>query len=296
MNEFNIPHIVLDQTFIYSHVNKLFYVTAKDISPLINKREPSSHKGTFGHALFIGGSYGKVGAARLAAEACLRSGVGLLTAFVPKCAYVILQTSVPECMLVTAETVTTVSSLPEIRDYEAIAIGPGLSEDKDCLESLAILLISTQKPLVIDADALNLIAANPHLLIHLPENSILTPHSKELERLVGASESKTEELEKAIAFAEKHHVVVVVKGQCTATCLPNGEVYFNSTGNAGMSTAGSGDVLTGVLLSLLAQGYSSKNAAIIGVFKHGEAGDVVAEKRGQSALLARDIVEVLRID
>jgi NAD(P)H-hydrate epimerase len=198
-------------------------------------------------------------------------------------------------MLITAETVTTVSSLPEIRDYEAVAIGPGLSQDKDCLETLAILLISTQKPLIIDADALNLIAANPHLLIHLPVNSILTPHAKELERLVGASENRTQEIEKTLEFAQKYQVIMILKGANTAICLPNGEVYFNSTGNAGMATGGSGDVLTGVLLSLLAQGYASKDAAIVGVYKHGEAGDVVAAEKGQSALLARDIVDKLRI-
>lgn len=295
MNEFNIPNIDLEQAFVYANPKKLFYLTDEEITPLIKEREVSSHKGNFGHALFIGGSYGKVGAARLASEACLRSGVGLLTAFVPKCAYVIMQTAVPECMLITAETITTVSSLPEIRDYEAVAIGPGLSQDKDCLETLAILLISTQKPLIIDADALNLIAANPHLLIHLPVNSILTPHAKELERLVGASENRTQELEKTLEFAQKYQVIMILKGANTAICLPNGEVYFNSTGNAGMATGGSGDVLTGVLLSLFAQGYTSKDAAIIGVYKHGEAGDVVAAEKGQSALLARDIVDKLRI-
>jgi hydroxyethylthiazole kinase-like uncharacterized protein yjeF len=296
MNEFNIQGIELDQKFIYANTGRLFYTTETEIIPLIKKRDRFSHKGTFGHALLIGGSYGKVGAARLAAEACLRAGVGLLTAFVPKCAYVIMQTSVPECMLLTAETITTISSLPEIRDYDAIGIGPGLSQDKECLESLAILLISTQTPLVIDADALNLLASNPHLFIHLPENSILTPHAKELERLVGESETRTDQVEKALDFAKKHKVIIVLKGINTAVCLPNGEVHFNSTGNPGMATGGTGDALTGVILSLLAQGYSSKNAAILGVYRHGEAGDNAANEKGEAALLARDIIDRLRID
>ncbi len=291
-NEFN--NLGIDDKFISKNKKQLFYTT--QVATLIKKRKKDSHKGTYGHALFIGGSYGKVGACRLATEACLRAGVGLLTAFVPKCAYVIMQTSVPECMLITAETTTTISSLPEIRDYQAIAIGPGLGMEKDCLESLAILLISTQNPLVIDADALHLIAKNPHLLIHLPENSILTPHKKELERLIGETKSTTEELEKATEFAQKHKIILIVKGAYTAICLPDGEIHFNSTGNPGMATAGSGDVLTGIVLSLLAQEYTPKEASIVAVYKHGEAGDKGAEQLGQAGLLARDISSNLRID
>ena len=286
----------LQQEFINSQKKLLFLTTEKEATTLIKPREKESHKGTFGHALFIGGSYGKVGAARLASEACLRAGVGLLTSFVPRCAYVIMQSTVPECMLITAETVSTVSQLPEIKEYQAIAIGPGLDQENECLETLAILLISCQTPIIIDADALNLIASNAHLLVHIPENSILTPHPKELERLVGETKNKTEELEKATAFAQQHKVVIVLKGAYTAVCLPNGEIHFNTTGNPGMATAGSGDVLTGIILSLVAQGYSSKDASILAVYKHGQAGDKAAEKLGQAALLARDIIGNLRID
>ena len=288
--------IGLEQEFVDSHGSLLFYSTQVEIEPVIRPRERDSHKGDFGHALFIGGSYGKIGAARLASEACLRAGVGLLTAFVPKCAYVIMQSTVPECMLITAETVTHISQLPEIRDYEAIGIGPGLGKENECLETLAILLISCQKPLVIDADALNLISENPHLLVHLPENSILTPHTKEFERLVGETKNRMDELEAASSFAKRHKVVLVLKGVNTAVCLPNGEIHFNSTGNPGMATAGAGDVLTGIILSLLAQGYSSKDAAVLGVFKHGESGDKAMRKLGESALLARDLISNLRID
>ena len=293
---YNFKAIGLEQEFIDCHVSQLFYTSLEDIQSITKERTKNSHKGTFGHALFIGGSYGKVGAARLASEACLRAGVGLLTSFVPKCAYVIMQSTVPECMLITSETVTTVSQLPEIRDYEGIAIGPGLGQENDCLETLAILLISCQKPLVIDADGLNLIAKNPHLLVHLPENSILTPHQKEFERLAGETTDLSDQLEKASEFSKSHQIILVLKGANSAICLPNGEIYFNSTGNPGMATAGSGDVLTGILLSLIAQGYSPKEAAILGVFKHGEAGDKGADQLGQSALLARDIIMNLRID
>ena len=284
----------LEQEFIDS--NKLFFTTEKEIKPLIKVRDKFSHKGTYGHALFIGGSYGKVGASRLASEACLRAGVGLLTAFVPKCAYVIMQTGLPECMLITADTTTTISSLPEIKEYDAIAIGPGMGLDKECLESLAILLISCQNPLIIDADAINLLALNPHLLIHLPENSILTPHEKEFERLVGETGNRSERLKLASEFAQTHKIILVLKGAHTAVCLPDGTIHFNSTGNAGMATAGSGDVLTGILLSLVAQGYSPKDTAILGVYKHGEAGDMASKIKGFAGLLARDIIEYLRID
>jgi len=286
----------LKQTFISTNSDKIFLITDTEIKALIRPRKTDSHKGIYGHALLIGGSYGKVGAARLASEACLRAGVGLLTAFVPKCAYVIMQSTVPECMLITAETATTVSQLPEIKDYKAIAIGPGLGQENECLETLAILLISCQLPLVIDADALNLIAENPHLLVHLPENSVFTPHPKELERLTGTSADRTEQVEKASAFAQEHKIILILKGAITAICCPDGAMHFNTTGNPGMATAGAGDALTGIILSLIAQGYSPKEASLIAVFKHGEAGDNAAEKRGQSAVLARDIIENLRID
>ena len=288
--------IGLTQEFIDNQSQELFLTTERQINTLIKRRDNNSHKGTFGHALFIGGSYGKVGAARLSSEACLRAGVGLLTAFIPKCAYVIMQSTVPECMVITSETVKTVSQLPEIKEYQAIAIGPGLGQENECLETLAILLISCQIPLVLDADALNLLASNPHLLIHIPENSVLTPHPKELERLVGESKNEIEQLEKAQEFAQKHKVVLVLKGAHTAVCLPNREIHFNTTGNPGMATAGAGDVLTGVVLSLMAQGYSSKEAAILAVFKHGQAGDKAVNRIGQAALLARDIVNNLRVD
>lgn len=271
------------------------YLTRKKIKGLITERSKFSHKGTYGHGLFIGGSYGKMGAAQLACKAALRSGIGLLTAFIPKSGYVVMQTAVPECMTITAETVQTVSSLPEIGQYNAIAIGPGLDTSPDCLETLAILLIANQAPLVIDADALNLIAANPHLMVHIPENSIFTPHPKEFDRLAGESKTPLDRLKKAIEFAKKHQIILVLKGAHTAVCLPSGEVFFNSSGNPGMATAGSGDVLTGILLGLLAQGYSPRDAALISVYKHGEAGDFSKEKRGEHATTASDLITHLLI-
>lgn len=296
MNSLEFLNIGLDQSFIDEQESNIFLTTEEDVNRILKPREKFAHKGTYGHALFVGGSYGKVGAAKLASEACMRAGVGLLTAFVPKCAYVILQSTVPECMLITSETVSTISSLPEIEAYQAIGVGPGLGIENDCLESLAILLISCQSPIVVDADALNLIALNPHLMVHLPGNSILTPHPKEFERLAGKTSNSQERIERASKFAQDHKVILVLKGAHTAVCLPNGEIHFNSTGNPGMATAGSGDVLTGVILSLLAQGYSPRESAILGVYKHGEAGDRAQDKLGYSALLARDIVSNLRID
>lgn len=280
----------------YDASSEQFYVSQDDVQSLIKQRGKFSHKGSYGHGLLIGGSYGKMGAIQLSARAALRSGIGLLSAFIPKSGYVVMQTSVPECMTITAETVQTISSLPEIDPYNAIAIGPGLDTLPDCLESLAILLIANQNPMIIDADAINLIAQTPHLIQQIPKHSILTPHPKEFDRLVGDSLTGYDRLEKAKAFAKENELIIVLKGANTATCLPNGETYFNSTGNPGMATGGSGDVLTGVILGLLTQGYSPKEAAIIGVFKHGESGDKTKATKGEYALIASDLIENLRID
>lgn len=256
-------------------------------------RSKFQHKGHFGHALLIAGSKGKMGAAVLAAKAALRSGIGLLTVHVPIDGYSIIQTAVPEAMACIDESMTRFCNPNETILYQAIGVGPGIGQKQSTQNALSGMLKSVHKPMVLDADALNILANNPQEINHIPENSILTPHPKEFERLVGHFHSFEEMWQKQKAFAQKHKLIVIVKGAHTAICLPNGKTIYNSTGNPGMATAGSGDVLTGVIMALLAQGYEPQNAAIVGVFAHGLAADMAAAEKGQIGLIASDIVDFL---
>jgi NAD(P)H-hydrate epimerase len=247
----------------------------------------------FGHALLIAGSRGKAGAALLAAKACLRSGAGRLTVHLPSCAEGMMQTAFPEAMLSLDADPEHFSSLPDLRACSAVGIGPGLGNHPQSAAALKTLVQEIACPLVLDADALNLIASDEELFQFLPPYSILTPHPKEFDRLAGESDSSYERLMKAQAFASAHQLVVVLKGAHTATCTPEGNVYFNSSGNPGMATAGSGDVLTGVILGLLAAGYTAEESAVIGVLLHGIAGDLTLISQSQESLLAGDIIEQL---
>lgn len=270
-----------------------FYLTKEFISGKTKKRDKFSHKGTFGHALLIAGSYGKMGAAVLSSKACLRSGVGLLTSHVPRLGYEIIQNSVPEAMTSIDSSESVFSEVPDLSVFFAIGIGPGL--DKKPATQLAFKKLLQEKPkrMVIDADALNILAENKDWLNLLPENAILTPHPKEFERLAGPSANSFGRLQLQLQFSARYKVIVVVKGAHTSITFPNGEVYFNSTGNPGMATGGSGDVLTGIILGLLAQSYSPEDAALTGVYLHGLAGDLAAAKFSQQAMIAGDIIEQL---
>ena len=269
------------------------YLTREFISAKIIKRDKFSHKGTFGHALLIAGSYGKMGAAVLASKACLRSGVGLLTSHIPRLGYEILQNSVPEAMASIDPSDSVFTGFPTISLFSAVGIGPGLDQKTVSLNALQELLYARPAKMVIDADALNMLAANQELYRLLPPNTILTPHPRELERLVGVSANSFSRLQIQLQFSARYKIIVVCKGAHTCITFPNGEVYFNSTGNAGMATGGSGDVLTGIILGLLAQSYSAEDATLIGVYLHGVAGDLAAAKFGQQAMIAGDIIEQL---
>lgn len=260
----------------------------------LKKRSKFSHKGTFGHALLAVGSYGSIGAAVLSVKACLRSGVGLLTTYIPTCGYEIIQSSVPEAICQTDPAEKELSICPNLEKYNVIGVGCGLGKSDKTKAFLKALLKQAPSPIVLDADALNIIAEETDLLALIPPKSILTPHPKELQRLIGTWENDFDKLEKVKMFSQQHDCIVLVKGMYTAIVLPNQEIHFNATGNAGMATGGSGDVLTGIITALIAQGYSSEEAAIIGVFKHGEAGDMAAQERGQMAMLPSDIIEKLR--
>jgi ADP-dependent NAD(P)H-hydrate dehydratase / NAD(P)H-hydrate epimerase len=262
-----------------------------DVSGLMKTRTKFSHKGTYGHALLIAGSYGKMGAAVLASKACLRSGVGLLTTHVPHTGYPIIQTAVPEAMLCIDESDLMFTSVPHLEQYNAIGIGPAIGTKVNTQRALQSLLSSVSQPMVIDADALNILGEHREWLGSLPENSILTPHPKEFERLTRPASFGFERMQLAIEFAVKYKIILLVKGAHSMIVSPDGQVWFNTTGNPGMATAGSGDVLTGILLGLLAQGYAPFDAARIGVFCHGLSGDLAANLQGMEALIATDIIE-----
>ena len=259
------------------------------------ERRKFSHKGSFGHTLIIAGSYGKMGAAILAARAALRSGAGLLTVHFPNLGYNIMQTAVPEAIASIDPHDYHLSELPELNNYEAVAIGPGIGTKNATRESIMQLITHCQRPLVVDADGLNILASLEGSLEKLPANSILTPHPREFERLFGPTEGAYMRMLKQRELAQQYSLIIILKGAHTTIALPDGRVYFNTTGNPGMATAGSGDVLTGVIAALLSQAYAPEVAAIFGVYAHGLAGDLAAQKNGQMGLIASDIIEHLGI-
>jgi len=265
-------------------------IELEEIRSLLPRRSKFAHKGTFGHSLMISGSYGMMGAALLAGESCLRSGTGLVTLHVPRFGYAIVQTGFPEAIVSLDQSDILFSEPPDLSPYSAIGIGPGLGCKPNSSKGLKMLLERTKVPLVIDADGLNILSQHPEWYALLPEGCILTPHPKEFDRLAGESRSSYERHLKQLEFARKHKVVVVLKGAHTGIASPDGSYCFNTTGNPGMATGGSGDVLTGLLTGLLAQGLSSLNAALAGVYLHGLAGDLSAEASSEEALIAGDII------
>ncbi len=276
----------------YKSIEPLFELTDEEIIQSIYKpRKSFSHKGTYGHALIVAGSYGKMGAAVLSSKACMRSGVGLLTCHIPSAGYNILQSTVPEAMVMTDINSSIITKIDvNLSMYKSIGIGPGIGTAAETTTMLQQLLTNYKKPMVIDADALNILAAQKDLLKLLPAQSILTPHPKEFERLFGEKSNEFDRISLAQQKAKELNCIIVLKGHHTFIAAPDGKSIFNSTGNPGMATAGSGDVLTGILTGLLAQGYPSKHAAILGVYLHGLAGDIAASSSSQEGLIASDII------
>lgn len=266
---------------------------AEDISALIKPRPADSHKGTFGHALLIAGSYGMAGASVLASKAALRSGLGLLSVRVPECNRVILQTAVPEAMALTDSCQNCFSEPVSSERYQAVGIGPGLGTSEIAAHALEQQLMMTNVPMVLDADALNIISKNPLMLELIPEGSILTPHPKEFARLTHEESDVEGRRELAADFAKRHKVTIILKGAPSAVLSSEGICYICTTGNSGMATAGSGDVLTGIVLALLTQGYGAVESARIANHIHGLAGDLAAEQLGQTAMTSADIASFL---
>lgn len=282
------PEFLADEKAIYEWVDLSF------IYPLVKPRKRTAHKGNFGHALLMAGSEGKMGAATLSARAALRAGVGLLTCQVPKGGNTIMQVAVPEAMTISDTDEKFISMLPEdLSVFSAIGIGPGIGQEDATKEALLDLMKQYNKPIVFDADALNILSRDPKLLSSIPPGSILTPHPKEFERLFGPSPSDYEQISNARNWAEKLQIVILVKGSNSMIFNIDRTVYFNSTGNPGMATGGTGDVLTGIITSLLAQGYPSLQAALVGVYLHGKAGDLAASEISPQALVAGDLIDYM---
>ena len=268
-------------------------VEENDVRQLMLPRSPYAHKGQMGNALLIAGSYGMAGAAILAARACMRAGVGKVTVNSPKRNLPLLQVAVPEAIVQNSLEETYFAEAVDTEDFNALGIGPGLGQSEQTAIAMIAQLRRTQCPIVVDADALNILANHRAWLQQLPQDIIMTPHPKELDRLEGHSADSYERLTKASNLAERLKGYIVLKGHHTAISCPGGHILFNSTGNAGMATAGSGDVLTGIITGLLARGYKPQDACVVGVYLHGLAGDIAAHDLGEESLTASDIINCL---
>ena len=293
IGQLRVLDIRLSQEGIQKMDSSYTVIEENDIRNSLLPRNPYAHKGQMGHALLIAGSYCMAGAAILAAKACLRSGVGKLTVNSPRRNIPMIQQSVPEAIIKTGAEEIIFAESVDTEEYNAMGIGPGLGQSEQTAIALIAQLRRTQCPIVADADAINILANHRAWLQQLPKGIILTPHPKEFDRLEGHSADSYERLAKACNLAERLQGIVILKGHYTAICMADGHVMFNPTGNAGMATAGSGDVLTGIITGLLARGYQPKEACMVGVYLHGLAGDLAAAELGEESLLASDIIQYL---
>ena len=297
-NQQFIGHVeVLDIGISQEGIDKTdaqFYILEKsDITPCLKRRDPFAHKGSMGHALLVAGSRGMAGAAMLAAKACLRTGVGKVTVHTPACNTLPLQIGVPEVVLDVDSDTNVVSEAVDTDCFKAMGIGPGLGTNENTAIAVIGQMRRAQCPIVVDADALNILAAHKAWLQQIPVGAILTPHIGEFDRLEGVSTDSYERLSKAMLLAERQHAYIVLKGHYTAIITPGGRVLFSPTGNPGMATAGSGDVLTGIITALLARGYTQGEACAIGTYLHGLAGDIATRSLGEESLIASDIINSL---
>lgn len=293
VGEWKTLDIGISQEFIAQADTPYIITEASEMSQLIKPRKRFAFKNNFGHALLIAGSSGMAGASILAARACLRSGVGLLTIHTPVCNHDILQTAVPEAMVQNDVHELYFAEPVDLDNYQAIAIGPGIGQEEETALATFDQLADCYIPAVLDADAINILSSHRNYLNRLPRRSILTPHIGELERLIGRCNDSFDRLTKAKELAAYLQCYIVLKGAYSTVITPEGKFYFNPTGNPGMATGGSGDVLTGIILALLAQGYSQENAARLGTFVHGLAGDIACRRTGEISLTASDIIAAL---
>ncbi|WP_055437363.1 bifunctional ADP-dependent NAD(P)H-hydrate dehydratase/NAD(P)H-hydrate epimerase [Lacinutrix algicola] len=288
--QWEVLDIGIDPDYLFTTVTEADLIGKNEVLPIYKPREKYSHKGTFGHSLIIGGSYGKIGAVTLASRSALAVGAGKVTAYMPKCGYIPLQTAFPEAMVITDEDDEKITKIAFDIEPTVIGIGVGLGTDSKTVSAIEAFLKTNKKPLVIDADGLNILAKKKALLKLLPELTILTPHPKELERLVGKWDNDFDKLKKTKAFAKKYKVIVVIKGANTITVFDD-KLYVNATGNPGLATAGTGDVLTGMLTGLISQGYDPLQATLFGVYLHGKSADILIEQLGYQSIIASNVIE-----
>ncbi|MCM4168908.1 Bifunctional NAD(P)H-hydrate repair enzyme Nnr [Arenibacter antarcticus] len=289
LDQWELLDIGLDTDFLMHAPSDYELIGKAEVLPFYRPRTKYTHKGTYGHVLIIGGSYGKIGAVLMAAKGSLYAGSGLVTAFVPKCGLVPLQSAFPELMVLTDINETEITNIDFNFTPTVIGIGVGMGTGTNAVKAFSLFLKNNKTPLVIDADGLNILAKNPDLFSDLPPQTVLTPHPKELERMLGKWKNDFDKLIKTKEFSKKHDCIVVIKGAHTITVYGD-KGYVNSTGNPGMATGGSGDVLTGVITGLLAQGYATLEAAVFGVYLHGRAADIAIRECGFQALVATDII------
>lgn len=289
VGEWKVIDIELSVDKIKETPSDYYMVEKNDVRRVLQRRKSFSSKADYGSAMIIAGSYGMMGAAVLAAKGALRAGAGKVSVHSARCGYNILQTSVPEALYEADKHDIAVTNMLLQRQYSAIAIGPGIGTNELTINALEAFLKASSEPVVLDADALNCIALRPTLLNHIPILSIITPHAGEFDRLFGAQTNAESRLLKAVEVARYYNLIIVLKGHHTATVRPDGKIYFNSTGNPAMATGGSGDVLTGIIVALMAQGYKPEISALLGAYIHGEAGDIAAEEHGQYGVTAGDI-------
>lgn len=290
VGQFHLLDIGLNSDFIANADTNYSITTAEEIRHILKPRSPFSHKGTYGHAAILAGSYGKMGAAVLAAKSCLASGAGLLTVHIPRCGYDIMQTALPEAMVITDDEEHHLSTPFELKSYSAVAIGPGIGTAQGPASVLHHVVRHYHGAMVIDADAINTLGENAGWVELLPKGCILTPHPKEFERLCGKTKNNFERLKLQQQYSTKHGIYIVLKGHYTSISCPDGHIYFNPTGNAGMAKGGNGDVLTGIITALLAQGYKPHDAALAGTYLHGLAGDIAVQRTGEWSMLGTDLI------
>lgn len=293
VGQWHILNIGLSADYIENTQSNNYYLNHSFIASILKARSKFSHKGSFGHLLLIAGDHSKMGAAILSSKSAMRSGAGLVTLHHPKNTAPLWVSAVPEVMSSPDNNEEAFSTVPPLQKFSSVAIGPGLGTRKQTAKALKLLIQEVQSPMVFDADALNILSENKTWLNFIPKHSIFTPHLKEFERLAGKANNSFALMEKAKEFSRKYQVYLIIKGAHSMIVTPTGMIYFNSTGNPGMATGGSGDVLTGVLGGLLAQSYSPLEASLLAVYLHGLAGDIAAEKLGFESLISGDIIDHL---
>ena len=294
IGKLKVLDIRLSPEYIQKTEAQYHVLEENDIRSRLLHRDDFAHKGNMGNALIVAGSYGMAGAAVLATRACLRSGVGKVTTITPKKNYDIMQIAVPEAVLQMDHEETAFTETVDTDGFDALGIGPGLGRQETTAIAMIAQIRRAQCPIVADADALNILASHRAWMQQLPKGIIMTPHPQELDRLTGSpANADYERLHRTCELAKSLQAYIILKGHNSALCLPNGNVFFNPTGNSGMATAGSGDVLTGIITALLARGYHQQNACMVGMYLHGLAGDLAAKELGKESLVASDIIDHL---